>query len=50
LILDFAGLVPGFGEIADITNGTIYLINGQHTNAYLSFLSAILLLDGMQQG
>jgi hypothetical protein len=40
-ILDLAGLVPVIGEVADLTNGTIYLIQGNHTNALLSYGSAI---------
>lgn len=41
LLLDFAGLVPAFGEVADITNGAIYTIQGQGSNAALSYASAI---------
>lgn len=41
VLLDFAGLVPVIGEVADITNGTIYLINGDGANAALSYASAI---------
>jgi hypothetical protein len=41
LLLDFVGLAPGLGEVADIANGTIYLIQGNHTDATLSYLSAI---------
>ncbi|HCL05785.1 MAG TPA: hypothetical protein DHW64_07405 [Chitinophagaceae bacterium] len=39
--LDIIGLVPGIGEIADLTNGFIYTIQGEGTNATLSYLSAI---------
>lgn len=41
LTLDLAGLIPGIGEIADITNGVIYTIEGDGLNATLSFASAI---------
>lgn len=41
LLLDFAGLVPVIGEVADITNGVIYVISGDGINASLSFASAI---------
>lgn len=41
IILDFAGLVPIIGEIADLTNGTIYLVEGDGFNATLSLSSAI---------
>ncbi|MFJ5768821.1 T7SS effector LXG polymorphic toxin [Psychrobacillus sp. NPDC093180] len=36
-VLDVAGLVPGFGEIADGVNGVIYTARGDKTNAALSF-------------
>jgi hypothetical protein len=41
LLLDVAGVVPAFGEVADITNGVIYSIQGQGAEATLSFASAI---------
>ncbi|WP_445457854.1 AHH domain-containing protein [Flavobacterium sp. HNIBRBA15423] len=41
LSLDLAGLVPAFGEIADVTNGVIYTIEGDGLNATLSYASAI---------
>ncbi|UPQ80068.1 AHH domain-containing protein [Flavobacterium azooxidireducens] len=41
LLLDFAGLVPAIGEVADLANGTIYLIQGDGVNASLSYASAI---------
>jgi hypothetical protein len=34
--LDIAGLIPGFGEIADGVNGLIYSARGDATNAVLS--------------
>ena len=39
--LDVAGLVPGFGEIADGTNALIYLARGDKTNAALSAAAII---------
>ncbi|MEO0898676.1 MAG: DUF6531 domain-containing protein [Bacteroidota bacterium] len=39
--LDFCGLVPAYGEICDLTNAGIYLIQGDHLNAGLSASSAI---------
>jgi RHS repeat-associated protein len=35
-VLDVAGLVPGFGELADGANALIYLGRGDNTNAALS--------------
>ena len=40
-ILDAAGLVPVVGEIADITNGIIYTLEGDLVNASLSYAGAI---------
>lgn len=39
--LDVAGLVPGFGEIADGINAIIYLVNGDYVNASLSMAAMI---------
>jgi len=39
--LDIIGLIPVFGEVADITNGVIYAVSGDGVNASLSFASAI---------
>ncbi|HIE02252.1 MAG TPA: hypothetical protein EYP59_18550 [Thiotrichaceae bacterium] len=39
--LDIAGLVPGFGEVADLTNAAIYLARGDKVNAGLSAAAAI---------
>src|SRR5690606_33291199 len=41
LCLDMIGLVPAFGEVADLANGTIYAIEGDGVNASLSYASAI---------
>jgi hypothetical protein len=41
LTLDAFGLVPGFGEVADLTNGVIYTIQGDGVNATLSFAATI---------
>ncbi|WGH75605.1 AHH domain-containing protein [Tenacibaculum tangerinum] len=39
--LDVFGLIPVVGEIADLTNGVLYAIEGDGVNATLSFASAI---------
>ena len=39
--LDAFGLVPVFGEVADLTNGALYLIEGDNLNASLSVASAV---------
>lgn len=39
--LDAIGVIPGFGEVADAINGTIYLAEGDYVNAGLSFVSCI---------
>ncbi|CAA7197592.1 AHH domain-containing protein [Chryseobacterium potabilaquae] len=41
LLLDVIGVVPVVGEVADLTNGLIYTINGDGLNASLSFASAV---------
>ncbi|MEH3115204.1 AHH domain-containing protein [Pedobacter terrae] len=41
LVLDGIGFVPGYGEVADLTNGAIYAIQGDGVNATLSATSAI---------
>ena len=41
LLLDLGGLVPVVGEVCDLTNATIYAINGDGLNASLSTLGAI---------
>lgn len=41
LALDFAGIVPGWGAIADITNAGIYAWNGEWSEAGQSAFSAI---------
>lgn len=50
LLLDGAGLVPGFGEIADLTNGVIYTIEGDNVNAALSFAAAVPFLGWTATG
>jgi hypothetical protein len=40
-LLDGFGLVPGFGEVADLANGVIYTLEGQGTEAALSFAATI---------
>ena len=39
--LDIIGLIPGFGELADLLNGTIYTIRGDYVNAGFSYGAAI---------
>jgi len=41
LALDIAGLVPAIGEVADLTNGIIYTLEGDGVNAAFSFSSMI---------
>lgn len=41
LLLDGAGLVPVFGEAADLTNGIIYYIEGDNVNGTLSMASMV---------
>ncbi|MGW1757086.1 RHS repeat-associated core domain-containing protein [Streptomyces mirabilis] len=40
-VLDVAGLVPGFGEPADLINGLWYTAEGNYIDAGLSYASAI---------
>lgn len=41
LTLDVAGLFPGAGEFADITNAVWYALEGEYLNASLSLISSI---------
>lgn len=41
IVLDAFGMVPVVGEIADLTNGVLYLIEGDGVNATLSFASSV---------
>ncbi|MBK6933099.1 MAG: AHH domain-containing protein [Saprospirales bacterium] len=41
LLLDGAGLFPGIGEIADLTSGVIYFIEGDHVNGTLSLAAMV---------
>jgi hypothetical protein len=41
LVLDIIGLVPVGGEIADLTNGVLYTVEGDALNATLSYAGAI---------
>ncbi|HFA50979.1 MAG TPA: hypothetical protein ENJ95_18365 [Bacteroidetes bacterium] len=41
LILDGIGMIPGAGEVADLTNGAIYTLQGEWLDASLSFSAAI---------
>jgi hypothetical protein len=40
-VLDVGGLVPGVGEPADFVNGVLYTLQGEGTNAALSFAGAL---------
>jgi hypothetical protein len=42
--LDVLGLVPVVGEVADLTNGVLYTIEGDDVNATLSVVSAVPLV------
>jgi RHS repeat-associated protein len=44
LLLDLAGLVPGFGEFFDLANAGIYGLRGDSLNAGLSLASAVPIL------
>ena len=39
--LDIIGLIPSFGEVADLANGVIYTIRGDGVNATLSFAATL---------
>ncbi len=41
VMLDVVGFVPGVGEMADLTNGIIYSVQGEGLNATLSFAGMI---------
>ncbi|WP_299609168.1 hypothetical protein [uncultured Aquimarina sp.] len=41
LVLDVGGLIPVVGEVADLVNGGIYLLEGDQINAALSFAGAV---------
>jgi len=49
--LDFAGLIPGFGDIADIANAAISFGRGNYEDAALSAVSAVPLIgDAIGKG
>ena len=48
--LDMFGLVPGPGEIADLVNGVIYTLEGDHLNAGLSYSSTIPIYGWVSMG
>lgn len=50
LNLDLIGLIPGAGEIADVSNGVIYSIEGKGVDAALSFSSAIPITGWVSTG
>jgi hypothetical protein len=41
LVLDFAGLIPGFGDILDIINAAISFLRGNYFDGFLSLIGAI---------
>lgn len=41
MALDAFGLIPVFGEVADLVNGTLYTLEGDEVNAAFSFASAV---------
>jgi hypothetical protein len=41
MTLDAFGLIPVFGEVADLANGTLYTLEGDKVNAAFSFASAV---------
>lgn len=41
LSLDIFGMIPVVGEVADLTNGVLYLIEGDGVNATLSFAATL---------
>jgi len=48
--LDLAGLIPGVGEVFDVTNGAIYLVQGDGVSAALSFSAAIPIIGWVATG
>ncbi|WP_433991553.1 AHH domain-containing protein [Kordia algicida OT-1] len=50
ITLDVFGLVPIIGEVADLTNGVLYTIEGDGVNASLSYASAIPLVGWATAG
>jgi hypothetical protein len=48
--LDAVGLVPGYGEVADLANGIIYTIQGEGPQATLSFAAAVPVLGWTATG
>jgi hypothetical protein len=48
--LDVLGLVPVIGEVADLTNGALYTIEGDGVNATLSFASSVPLVGWASVG
>ena len=50
LMLDGVGLLPGIGEVADLTNGLIYTVEGDGVNAVLSYSAAVPFLGWSSTG
>ncbi len=49
-ILDLAGMVPGFGEPADLINAAVYAIEGDYTNATISVVATIPIIGMIGTG
>ncbi|MGB4841144.1 MAG: hypothetical protein WBP08_19200, partial [Saprospiraceae bacterium] len=41
VFFDMCGLIPAFGEICDLTNGVLYTVEGDYTNAAFSYAAMI---------
>ncbi len=50
LTLDLIGLVPVVGEVADLTNGVLYVVEGDGVNATLSVASAVPIIGWAPAG
>jgi hypothetical protein len=48
--LDIIGFVPVVGEVADVANGVLYMMEGDYLNAGISFVSAIPLAGDTAKG
>lgn len=47
LILDFAGLIPGIGDIIDVINAIIYFARGKYLDGFLSLIAVIPLVGSV---
>lgn len=48
--LDIIGVIPAFGEVADIVNGVIYTIQGDGVNATFSYAAAVPFIGWFSTG